>query len=348
MTKIIVVGSGIIGLSCALRLLIEGYRVAIITKNTQESTSWVAGGMLAPFSEGLKGYIFDFSYQSLKEFPQFVKVAEETSSYKVSFWQEGIRRLVLEGEEDLLSIAEAYTRMGYKLHLEEPTSDLSSKVKKVIHYEEEGWVDTEELMSALWKAAERLGAELVIDHIREVRKKDGYVEEVVGIKGCYEAEFYVFATGAWTGQLFDLPVFPIKGQALKVKGVKPSIVHYSSVSYLIPRERYLYIGATSERVGFLEGVSLEGVKRLSEGAIQLMPALKDSELISTLYGFRPASPDELPIFETGNNYIVATGHYRNGILHGPITSKIVLEYLQGKKSPFLDIFSSERFKHERG
>ncbi|MFN3599348.1 MAG: FAD-dependent oxidoreductase, partial [Aquificaceae bacterium] len=74
MRKIIVVGSGMIGLSCAFLFALEGNRVQVITRDPQEASSWMAGGMLAPFSEGLEGPIFDFSYRSLKEYPNFLKL----------------------------------------------------------------------------------------------------------------------------------------------------------------------------------------------------------------------------------------------------------------------------------
>jgi len=120
-------------------------------------------------------------------------------------------------------------------------------------------------------------------------------------------------------------------------------VHYSSISYLIPRDGYLYVGATSEDVGFLSGNTLEGIKRLSEGAIRVCPSLSKAKVFGMLYGYRPATPDEKPIFEVGQNYMVVTGHYRNGVLHAPITAKIALDYLEGNRSQFIDLFSHRRF-----
>jgi glycine oxidase len=100
--KVLVVGSGIIGLSTALYLALEGFEVKVITRNPEEATSWVAGGMLAPFSEGLEGDLFDFSYKSLKMYPDYVKLVEDVSKLRIDFWTDGIYRVVLEGEEDLL------------------------------------------------------------------------------------------------------------------------------------------------------------------------------------------------------------------------------------------------------
>jgi len=343
MRKIIVVGSGVIGLSCAMYLAHEGHHVQVITRNPEEATSWVAGGMLAPFSEGLEGELFDFSYKSLKQYPEFIRFVKEVSGQRVDFWEGGIYRVVLKEEEKLLEIAKRYKDMGYKLEVLEKGDWLSEEVLCLINYVEEGWVDAEMLMDGLLFAMNRLGVEIRIDEIVKVEKSKDEITLLKGLKGNYTADFYLFALGAWTGELFDLPVYPIKGQALKLKGERLPRVHYSSISYLIPRDSYLYVGATSEDVGFLSGNTLEGIKRLSEGAIRVCPSLSKAKVFGMLYGYRPATPDEKPIFEVGQNYMVATGHYRNGILHAPITARIALEYLKGERPYFIDLFSHRRF-----
>ncbi|MFN3870531.1 MAG: FAD-dependent oxidoreductase [Aquificaceae bacterium] len=343
MRKIIVVGSGVIGLSCAFLFALEGEKVRVITRNPEEATSWVAGGMLAPFSEGLDGDLFEFSYKSLKEYPSFVELLRDVSKQRVDFWQGGMYRVVLKGEEDVLNKAEAYRGSGYGVNKIEFGDWLSEEVYALIEYAEEAWVDTETLMDALLFAMERLGVEIVIDEVVDIKTQGQEVKALKGLKEEYEGDFYLFALGAWSAELFDMPVYPIKGQGLKLKGVNLPKVHYSSLSYLIPRERYLYVGATSEDVGFLSGNTLEGIKRLSEGAMRVVPSLAKAQVVGMLYGYRPATPDEKPIFEAGNNYMVATGHYRNGILHAPITAKIALDYLKGERSPYIDIFSPRRF-----
>ncbi|MFN3471775.1 MAG: FAD-dependent oxidoreductase [Aquificaceae bacterium] len=343
MRNIIVVGSGIIGLSCALLFALEGERVRVITRNPEEAASWVAGGMLAPFSEGLEGDLFDFSYESLKEYPSFVELLKEVSKQRVDFWQEGIYRVVLKGEEEVLRKAEKYKSLGYRVNKMEVKEGFSEEVLALVEYAQEAWVDAEKVMDALLFAIERLGVEMTIDEVVDIQREGNEVKALKGLKGEYKGDFYLFALGAWSAELFDIPVYPIKGQGLKLKGASLPKVYYSSVSYLIPRERYLYVGATSEDVGFLSGNTLEGIKRLSEGAMRVLPSLAKAQVLGMLYGYRPATPDEKPLFDAGANYLLTTGHYRNGILHAPITAKIALDYLRGVKSAYLDIFSSRRF-----
>ncbi|ADC88916.1 FAD dependent oxidoreductase [Thermocrinis albus DSM 14484] len=343
--KVLIVGGGILGLSSGLLLSLEGLRVSVVTRNPQEATSWVAGGMLAPFSEGLEGDLLEFSYRSLREYPQFLHLVEDVSGQKVYAQMDGIFRVVLEDEDHLIVKAQEYASRGYRTYVMEPHGELSKKVKALILYQEEGCVDAENLMDALLLSTYRTGIPIQVDEITRVELQDGEVKKVDGIKGSYEADFYVFCTGVWTKELFPLPIFPVKGQAIKVKEVSVERVHYSRLSYIIPRNRYLYIGATSE-VGVLDhGNTLEGLHQLTEGAISILPALAKAKLLSTLYGYRPATPDEKPVFLWGKNFLLATGHHRNGILQAPITAQIVRNYItRGEVDPFMKVFDGNRFE----
>jgi len=342
--KVAIVGSGVIGLSTALYLALEGFKTKIITRNPQDATSWVAGGMLAPFSEGLEGELFKFSYESLKMFPEYVKLVEEVSRLKIDYWNDGMFRVVLKGEEELIKKAEQYRARGYSVEFLEKLDYHSEEVVSIIRYGEEGWVDAENLMDALLLAMERLGVEIQIDEIGKVDFKDGRVNSLKGLKESYTADYYVFCTGAWTKELFDVPVYPIKGQAIKVKAKPVDVVNYSTISYIIPRSRYTYIGATSEDVAFLGGNTVSGLNYLCSNAIRVVPSLAKAEVISTLYGFRPTTPDEKPIFIAEENYCLLSGHYRNGILHAPITANIAKSLIKDEvRSVYFEYFSQERF-----
>ena len=342
--RIAIVGSGVIGLSVALYLSLEGFKVMLITRNPQEGASWFAGGMLAPFSEGLEGELFEFSYESLKMYSDYVKLVEEVSRSKIDFWKDGILRVVLKGEEGLIKKAEQYRERGFSVEILERMDYHSEEVVSVIRYAEEGWVDTEHLMDALLLAMENSGVKIEIDEINKIELKDERVESLKGIKGNYRADYYVFCTGAWTKELFDVPVYPIKGQAIKIKAKPVDVVNYSTISYIIPRSRYTYVGATLEDVSFLGGNTVGGLNFLCGNAIRVVPSIAKAEVMSTIYGFRPATPDEKPIFLLGENYCLFSGHYRNGILHAPITASIAKSLIKdGVKSVYFEYFSQERF-----
>ncbi|MDQ7038957.1 MAG: glycine oxidase ThiO [Aquificota bacterium] len=351
--NILIVGSGVVGLSTALDLALSGERVTVVTRNYEEGASWVAGGMLAPLSEELEGDLLDLSVDSLNLYGDFIGRVEEVSGIKVFFEREGILRLGVEEEElgEVYRRAERYREMGFKveklgpseIRAEEPY--LSEKIEGGVLYGDEGNVDAEKLMDALLIAMNQLGVRIVVDDVVEVEKRDRRVESVKGLKDVYRADFYVFATGSWSRATLNLPVFPVKGQILKVKGPEPRKVCYSRISYIIPKEGYVLLGATSEDAGFDTRNTLEGVGSLIDGAVKVMPSLKEAELLDIKVGFRPGTPDGKPIFDAGDNYLVLVGHYRNGILWAPVSSRIALDLIQkGVRSRYLDSFSPSRFE----
>ncbi len=350
--EILVIGSGVIGLSVAFELALAGHRVRVVTRNYEEGASWIAGGMLAPFSEGLEGDLLKFSVESLKLYPDFLSRLEEVSRISIYFNGNGILRLALD-EEELRSIREllaSYQTLGTKFSVlsaedvlkEEP---VTLPVAGGVLFEEEGNVDAEKLMDALLFACENLKVKVVLDEIVDVEWNGNEVKTVKGYKGNYGADFFVFATGAWAQSLLKLPVYPVKGQILKVKGLELEKVYYSRIAYIIPKENHILVGATSEDVGFDGRVTLEGVKTLSDGAVSLIDALKESELLDVKVGFRPATPDDKPILEAGENYTYLLGHYRNGILWTPLSAKLVLDLLErGERSRYFNEFSANRFR----
>jgi glycine/D-amino acid oxidase-like deaminating enzyme len=137
-------------------------------------------------------------------------------------------------------------------------------------------------------------------------------------------------------------VFPVKGQMLAIDArarhngrtgsAVVSRVVYGQGAYLIPREDgRVLVGSTVEEVGFRTGPTPRGVGWLIERASQLVPALADLPLVETWAGFRPGTPDHLPIIGPdpelpGLHY--ATGHFRNGILLAPLTAQLVADLLE--------------------
>ncbi len=345
--KVLIVGSGVIGLSTAFELALSGYEVKVVTRNYEEGTSWVAGGMLAPFSEGLSGELLRFSEYSLSLYPDFINCLEEIARMNIFFSRSGILRLVFSEEEfkeinSRVNPQEVEILEGEDLYRREPV--LSREPYGGFLFKREGNVDAEKLMDALIFACENLRVKIQIDDITEVERKEDRIEAVKGYKDTYHADFYVFTTGAWSKPLLRVPVYPIKGQILKVKGIDLDKVYYSEISYIIPKEGHILVGATSEDAGFDSRTTLAGVKNLLEGAIRVIPSMANAELLSVRVGFRPATPDEMPAFGLGENYAILTGHYRNGILWAPASASMVVDLLdKNERSPYFDHFSVDRF-----
>ncbi len=104
----------------------------------------------------------------------------------------------------------------------------------------------------------------------------------------------------------------------------------------MPREDgRLIVGATVEERGFDTRVSAGGILELLREAYRLLPDVAEMELVGSLAGLRPGTPDNLPLIGPGavEGLILATGHFRNGILLAPLTGEAIAAVLAGEPPP---------------
>ena len=152
----------------------------------------------------------------------------------------------------------------------------------------------------------------------------------------------VLAAGAWTGEIGGLPaharvpVRPVKGQILRLRdpagpGLLQRVVRFEG-GYLVPRGDGRYVlGATVEERGFEPQPTVGGVYELLREARELVPGILELQIEELSVGFRPATPDNVPVIGPGavEGLVWATGHHRNGILLAPLTAELVTEALVG-------------------
>jgi glycine oxidase len=124
----------------------------------------------------------------------------------------------------------------------------------------------------------------------------------------------------------------------------------SEYGYIVPRDKAtpqtLVAGSTLEHVGYEKAVTSGGLEQILTSVNEIAPGLACSEILETWCGLRPGTPDQLPILGPTDmeGLVIATGHYRNGILLAPITAKLIAEYItDGKTSMNLEEFSPMRF-----
>ncbi|MGA9378482.1 MAG: glycine oxidase ThiO, partial [Phormidium sp.] len=214
--------------------------------------------------------------------------------------------------------------------------DISSEVVGGWWYPDDGQVDNRALAHCLWMAAQQLGIEVLEGvAVTEFVRENQQIKYVKTSRGDWQAERYVLATGAWAQELLPIPVYPTKGQMFSVRVLSSTQplnqVLFGDETYIVPRkDGRIVIGATSENVGFTPDNTPAGVQKLLSGATRLYPLLKDLPILEFWWGFRPATPDELPILGTSayENLTLATGHYRNGILLAPITALLIADLLE--------------------
>ncbi len=220
---------------------------------------------------------------------------------------------------------------------------LSPRLTAAVHAPHEAAIDPRVLVSALQIAAERAGVELVEGaEVTELLVAGGAVAGVLTANSReHHAAAVVAASGAWSGEGGWLPagvvppVRPVKGEIVTLHGRPPCQRMVASERiYVVPRaDGRVVIGATVEERGFDTSITAGGVMELLREAYRALPDIGELELVETIAGLRPGTPDNAPVVgPTGlDGLILATGHFRNGILLAPVTADAVAALLLGEE-----------------
>lgn len=150
-------------------------------------------------------------------------------------------------------------------------------------------------------------------------------------------ERIVLAAGAWSSRRFAkrLAVRPVKGQTVRLRGPVPATrIIRSEHVYIVPRANgETVLGATVEDVGFDDQPTAEATELLLRQAIRAVPVVRELEVVEAVAGLRPGTPDDGPLIGEWEGLVVATGHFRNGILLAPVTAEAVAALLSGEDPP---------------
>lgn len=361
-SDILIIGGGVIGLAIAIELKLRGAHVTVLCRDFQAAATHAAAGMLAPDAENIPDEaMYALCWRSRSLYPDWTRKLEDLTGLKTGYRPCGILGLATgdkaDKEENVSSSPHARESPAYwldKAAIHQYQSGLGDEVVGGWWYPEDAQVDNRALAHVLWTAAESVGVELKDGiTVEAFLQQQGQVTGVQTNAGVIRAAHYVLATGAWANELLPLPVRPRKGQmlSLRVPEFLPELplkrILFGQDIYIVPRgERSLIIGATSEDVGFTPHNTPAGIQSLLHRAIRFYPQLQDYPIQEFWWGFRPATPDELPILGTSHcqNLTLATGHYRNGILLAPITAVLLADsILEQKSDPLLSNFHYSRF-----
>jgi glycine oxidase len=356
--RVVVVGAGVIGLSCAWRAAAAGRPVTLVDPAPGSGASRVAGGMLAPVTEAWPGEesLLELGVESLRRWPGFAAELASAAGLPAGLRTEGTV-VVATGTGDraeldalagyLAGLGRDVRRLtGRELRRLEPA--LGPEVRGGLDVPGDLAVDNRVLLAALLAAVDRAGVRVVRQAVHEVVDDGSRVTGVRVDDGELPADHVVVCAGAHSAGLHPALaglVRPVKGEIVRLAhrpGAFPpptrtvrALVDGRPV-YAVPRDGGgLVIGATQAETGFETEVTVGGVRDLLRDAERVLPGIAEYALVETAAGLRPGSPDNRPLIGPLGpaGLIAATGHHRNGMLLAPLTADAVLAVVGGEPLP---------------
>jgi glycine oxidase len=378
-TDVIVIGGGIIGLSCAWRLAARGRSVTVIDPTPGRGASWAAAGMLAPVTEAAYGEqrLLRLGIAAAERWPSYAAELAADSGADPGLRDEGT--LVVAHDSGDRAEIDRYADFAERLGL--PIQRLDAKAcrerEPMLAPDVRGGLLAQDrsahnraTVGALLRACANRGVRVLERAAAGLEVRGGHAvgvrvgaDDPRGEEQLLSAPQVVLAAGAWSPLLPGLPeavrppVRPVRGTVLRLatppayrdqvlRGSVRATVAGGHV-YLVPRaDGEIVVGATSEEAGFDDRPTAGGVWELLRDARLVLPVVSELGFTEAWSGLRPVSPDNAPIVGASAlpGLTLATGHGRNGVLLAPITADAVAAaVVDGAVTGALEPFSPLRF-----
>ena len=370
---VVVAGGGVIGTAIAWRAALAGLDVVLVDPDVGDAASGVAAGMLAPVSEALfgEGALLAINLLAVQRFPSFAAELEDATGHDVGLRREGTLAIAYD-PGDLAALRRLTDfRRSAGLDAEELDSRACRGLEPFLTPDVHGgvvfagdWsVDNRRYAAALRMAMAAAKVRISRGRVTQAQVADGRVRGAGLADGtAIDSAAVVVAAGFASGMVAGLPdplraaVRPVKGQLLRLRhpgGMPPVISRTIRATvrgaevYLVPRaDGEVIVGATSEERGPDRTVTAGAVHDLLHDAMSVLPVTSELILAETCAGLRPGTPDNGPIVGGcgADGLLLATGHYRNGILMSPVTADAVLAALTGQRpAAQWEPFTPQRF-----
>jgi glycine oxidase len=353
----VVVGGGVIGLAIAWRAAQAGMAVTVVDEQPGRGASWAAAGMLAPVTEVHYGErpLLGLNLAAAARWPGFAAEVEEAGGRPVGYTPGGTLAVARDADDNaaLEDLYQFQLRCGLEVErlrsreCRQLEPGLQPGIRGGVLAAGDHQVDNRALVEVLLVACRRVGVRMVAGRVTDLAVEGDRVTGVaLGDGERLAAGTVVLAAGCWSGALGGVaaealpPVRPVKGQLLYLRGPADEPLCSRNVRglevYVVPRgDGRVVVGATVEEQGFDTRVTAGAVHDLLRAALELLPDVVELELLETVCGLRPGSPDNAPMIGPAGpeGLVVATGHYRNGILLTPVTADAVAELLATGRVP---------------
>lgn len=329
MSRVVVIGGGVIGCAIAERLSLERHQVTLLERDHLGGrASGAAAGELSPANSSQQ--------QSLDLFPELVARIEKDSAMNVEYRvQQALEPAFRESEVAEIQRGSSRWLDADECRQVEPALNHDALGASLI---EHAHLTPPRFVRALARAAAARGAEICEGTPAIGFDIDGEARAVVTPGGPLKADWFVIAAGPWSREVassagLDVDVRPQRGQlaALDPGSLVLRRSIFWSGCYLVPKgDGTVIAGGTEEDSGFDDRPTTDGVATLLGLAQRLVPALREATVQRVWAGLRPVTSDGNPVVAVSRmpNVIVATGHHRKGILLAPQAATTVASLIR--------------------
>ena len=352
MNPILIIGGGVIGLLTALELARSGEEVVLFERgDTGRESSWAGGGIVSPlFPWRYLDAVTRLARWSQAAYPELTAGLADATDVDPELTVNGMLVIAPGETQAALAWAETHGRTVQTVDaatFAELEPRASHRPDETIWMPDVAQVRNPRMVRALRRRLEQLGVTIHVDDpVERLRIDDGRCRGLVSLSGRHDAERIIVCAGAWSGDLLGSwpappEIHPMRGQMLLFRAEPGTIsrIVLEGSRYVIPRRdgRTLF-GSTIEDVGFEKTTTQSARDELYAIATERFPVLKDYPIEAHWAGLRPSSPAGVPYIgphPTIDGLFINAGHFRNGIVLGPASARLVSDLVLGH-TPIID------------
>lgn len=366
MSHVVVIGCGIIGANIAYELSqIPDLTITVLDKKppAQGSTGAALGVLMGIISHKTKGRAWQLRETSLKRYETLIPELEDLTGHRILFNRKGILRLCFAGEdlskwEHLVEIRQT---QGWQLNLLDRDQIQShypqingENVVRAVYSPQDRQLDPAAFTLALVEAAKANGVTfkfgVAVEKFKTITTSNSQqiCDQLLTTTGELLVDWVIIAAGLGTTQLLTrstpqnpLKIRPVLGQAMQLRLNQPlgnlePVITGNDINIVPLGGNEYWMGATVEFPADDDNIIINQAQLdiLKKEAIAMCPALAQAKVLRIWSGLRPR-PDGEPApvirYLSGfQNILLATGHYRNGVLLAPATAQTIREMILKK------------------
>ncbi|SOC02988.1 glycine/D-amino acid oxidase-like deaminating enzyme [Ureibacillus xyleni] len=363
--KVIVIGAGIIGTSVAYYLSQKDVNVVLIDANDIAAGTSGACDKAIMLQSKKSGPNLQFAMKSAEMYKDLEEELEQDLEY-----ENGGGMILINNEVELNVLRERVENQreaGLNVTIicgdeaRKINPQLSPKIIAATWCEQDAEINPLKTSFAFAKAASNRSMTMHLNcRVLNLIEDNGRVIGVKTTNGDIYADNVVLCCGVWVNNLLkslqlEVPIIPRKGVILVTEKI-PKLLNCNILggSYIVSKLQEasveknpfgiglsmgqtksgnLLIGGSREFASFDTSISSFVLTAVANKATEAFPCLKNTNLIRSFVGFRPFTPDNLPILgevPTVRGLYIAAGHEGDGVALAPITGHIIAEVVTGQ------------------